>query len=859
MDSFIDEQELIMLRKFLLPLLFFTTFSVFSSDFSVDEYKEFLQKNQDMSIERFYEMYPPGEFYKEANLPKTIAFLDSVRIKYKLTHDELSLLMKHGFVVTERLSYSNMWDAMEDVRNKDLPIFISSDMLLHALHMSYDKILKYLEQETIIPALDKALGKMHDELDKYNTLGAPAYLVENINDVDVYITVARNLLRKSPVSSKFGNSEEVQKILKMIKDEDPADYPLFSSTPKKIDFSQFTVRGHYSYNVYLGKYFQSMMWLGRIQFYLSKPKSDGPSQTDEDIQRQIIDAALLTDITFKSGANELMNKIDMLIKTLVGESDNVTYDNMYELMKELEIEDAAEFRDMDLVEDFQELLETKSYAGQKILSQILMSDPLSPEQITPSSSFLMMGQRFVIDSYITGNVVYDKIIYNNKKVMRMLPSSLDVLFALGNNASADLLEPEFSEYPYMPNLAALRYLLDGFDSDFWEASYYTGWLNSIRKLNAPEESELGKLPQFMRTAAWWQSKMNTQLASWAQLRHDNLLYAKQSYSGGAGCFYPTAYLEPETDLYAELANLAERATEIFRGFDAEYFIIMYFEELKEVSERLAEISKAELSGTMTEDDVTYLKQAYSMSNTGCVVEPDGWFARLFFPTTSQVREEDYVVADLHTAPTDAAGNMVGWVWHAGTGHINTLFAITEDENGNPTVFTGPVLSYHEMVALNFTRHTDEQWTAYFLEDENDLTGTISRPDFTNLYLTDINGSNAYKNPPILPTSVNSSDEPFSPDAVLEIQTAAYPNPFRDNVMIGFKIPAELTGSSINVAIYDVSGRLLKELYDNRITTGNYSVSWDGTDSQGSTVNNGTYYYTVQINDNKYSGQVVLVK
>ncbi len=846
-----------MLRKLLLPLLLITTFSVFSSDFSVDEYKEFLQKNQDMSIERFYDLYPPGKFYKEANLPKTIAFLDSVKIKYKLTDDELSLLMKHGFVVTERLSYSNMWDAMEDVRNKDLPIFISSDMLLHALHMSYDKILEYLEEHTIIPALDDALEKMHDELDKYNSLGAPNYLVENINDVDIYITVARTLLNESPVSSKFGNSEEVQKILKMIDDEQPQNYPLFSSTPKFIDFSQFTVRGHYTSPAELSRYFQSMMWLGRIQFYLTKPLSDGPSQTDEDIQRQIIDAALLTDITVKSGADELMNKIDMLIKTLVGESDNVTYDNMSGLMKELGIEDIAEFQDMNAVKDFQDLLETKSYAGQKILSQILMSDPQSPEQITPSSSFLMMGQRFLIDSYITGNVVFDKIIYKNQKIRRMLPSSLDVLFALGNNASADLLYPEFSEYPYMSNLAALRYLIDGFGSDFWEKSYYAGWLNSIRKLNAPANEDLGKYPEFMRTAAWWQSRMNTQLASWAQLRHDNLLYAKQSYSGGPGCFYPTAYLEPETDLYNELSELADRTTDIFKGFGVESFIISYFEELKEVSERLAEISKAELSGTMTEDDVTYLKQSYSMSNEGCVFYPDGWYSKLFFPRTTLVKEPDYVVADLHTAPTDAAGNMVGWVWHAGTGHLNTLFAITEDEQGNPTVFTGPVMSYHEMVALNFTRHTDEQWGNYFFKDEHELTGSITRPDFTNLYLADINGMNNFNNPPILPTSVNSDDEPIINNDI--VRTSAYPNPFRDNVMIGFKIPAELTGATINVAIYDVNGRIIKELYDNRITTGNYSVSWNGTNSQGSAVNNGTYYYTIQINGNKYSGQVVLVR
>ncbi|MCB9248138.1 MAG: DUF3160 domain-containing protein [Ignavibacteriales bacterium] len=38
--------------------------------------------------------------------------------------------------------------------------------------------------------------------------------------------------------------------------------------------------------------------------------------------------------------------------------------------------------------------------------------------------------------------------------------------------------------------------------------------------------------------------MNSQLASWTELRHDNLLYAKQSYTGGVTCSYPFSYVEP---------------------------------------------------------------------------------------------------------------------------------------------------------------------------------------------------------------------------------------------------------------------------------------------------------------------------
>ena len=51
---------------------------------------------------------------------------------------------------------------------------------------------------------------------------------------------------------------------------------------------------------------------------------------------------------------------------------------------------------------------------------------------------------------------------------------------------------------------------------------------------------------------------------------------------------------------------------------------------------------------------------------------DGWYPRLFYPLMDldRVLTLDYSVADVHTAPTDQAGNPVGWVVHAGTGNID---------------------------------------------------------------------------------------------------------------------------------------------------------------------------------------------
>jgi hypothetical protein len=110
--------------------------------------------------------------------------------------------------------------------------------------------------------------------------------------------------------------------------------------------------------------------------------------------------------------------------------------------------------------EFQDSLKTKPYVGQRILSQVLAHDPMSPGSVEPASAFLLFGQRFIIDSYVTGKVVFDQIKYNNKFPCRLFPSTQDVLFALGNDASARLLIPELNAYNYASNLSALRYLIN---------------------------------------------------------------------------------------------------------------------------------------------------------------------------------------------------------------------------------------------------------------------------------------------------------------------------------------------------------------------------------------------------------------
>ncbi|MDH7515794.1 MAG: DUF3160 domain-containing protein [Bacteroidota bacterium] len=800
--------------------------------FDIDAYRNYLATHRSMTGGGILREYPAPVFHSKAQLAGEPRYLDSVTIKFRLTDDERSLLRENGFVVTERLSAYSFGEAYGQVWRYDLPVFVSSDAILHAVHMSYDEILMETEFRFLIPRLNRLLESLHEkalpELDqRYRSVPA---MGPSLRDVDVYLTVARRLLsgEATPVFYK-GNENVVAALLALIDAQSPAEYTLFASTPRTIDFSQFTVRGHYLRDPLLGMYFRSMIWLGRTEFMLTKPvQHGGPGPTDEDIQRQVIGAWLLKEALERDGSLEVLNEIDDMLEFLVGESDNVRVPHLEELQREVGFTDASALADMDVVRVVQERLASKPYAGQRINAQILMSDPMNPEQIEPPSAFLLLGQRFIIDSYVFWNVVYDNIEYEGQKVRRMLPRALDAMFAVGNDAAAQFLQDDLDRYHYAPNLAALRYLVDSFDGGFWNASLYNAWLNAIRALNPPDMLE--SLPPFMRTAAWWQAKLNTQLASWAQLRHDNILYAKQSYSGGVTCSFPEGYVEPVPELYLRLGRFARDAESVYRAKGI-LEPAAYFTGMGEIMDTLAAIAGKERDGEpLTAAEAGFLSGMLYATPRGCAPAYDGWYQRLFY--RREITDHDFIIADVHTAPTDENGNMVGWVLHVAVGKVDMGFVVAPSPNGGDVVYTGAMMSYHEQVSTNFKRYNDVEWT------ETVRRTSQARPDWVNVYLADGKGMRRVPGPvfftetsPVERTATHTGGPLLHP---------AHPNPFTD--LSGTLIPFTLSAvsPSARLEVYDLTGRLVRTLVDDRPGSGNYAVRWDGRDARGMHVPAGTY-------------------
>ncbi len=813
--------------------------------FELQAYRDFLAAHQDLTAGQLRSLHPAAQFRSQArlNLAAT-AYLDSVIALYELTPDELGLLQQNGFVVSERLARPTFGEAYLEIFKRDLPVFVSTDAMLHALHKSYDAILQDTETGILVPKLAELLGTMHAAWPglaaKY--AGKPA-MQPMLADVDLYLVLALQLLGGNAALHDPANAGALRELQSLIAEEQPADYALFSATPRTIDFSQFRPRGHYTQREELKKYFQAMIWLGRTELMLTKPKAPGSlPPTDEDIQRQIIVSHLLLEAIDSSGALTLWEEMEGIIRFLVGESDNVTLKHLAWLAQETGVTQAGDLLEGDRWRVWQAALVTKPYAGQRILSQILLSHPMQPEQIEPPSAFMLFGQRFVIDSYVMGNVVYDRILFQGQKVLRMLPSSLDVLFALGNNASAVLLQEEMERYPYAAQVAALRYLIDSYDGDFWSASLYNVWLQALRELNA--EGDLAAFPAFMQTGAFWQQKMNTQLSAWAQLRHDNLLYAKQSYTGGTTCSFPHSFVEPFPDFYRALHRFAMQARErfavvAFAEEEKKNAILSYFSHMSGVMDTLATVADKQLRHAALDSAETLFLRSMLYDVGVCGPDFTGWYPRLFYQGPNDCATLDLVVADVHTQPTDESGNFVGHVLHAGTGPINLGVFIAENHAGKSTAFIGPVMSYYEHVTMDFKRLTDEEWQEAYKQSPS------LRPSWVNVYLADANGKRRGPGPQLATGVEDAPMHNFAP--ATHLLHPNFPNPFNAGTVIRFEItPALANNAAVHLGVYNIRGELVSDLLNRPLPAGNYFVRWEGKSHMGAEAASGIYFYRLQV-------------
>ena len=630
----------------------------------------------------------------------------------KLTDAELSALGQRGFVVSDRWRSPSFVHGYATIYLQDLPVYVSADSMLFAIHRSYDKILAAVEAGILMPDLAALLEGMRGRL----AGGAAASFPANVRaDADLYLAVAAGLLSGIEVAPVAGaNAASVHELFQKANQASGWQKIELFGVARDEDFSQYKPRGHYDDSAELRRYFRSMMWLGRTDFRLLETQEDG-SQV---FRRRQLEAAFALHALIDAALRPHFDRIDRTVTAFVGEHDYMRLDQLGALLADLGIESPAGLAALPDATIAQAILDG-GYGTQRISSHIMING-LGQGTLPLSSSFALLGQRYVIDSHVFSNVVYDRA--GGGGVKRMMPNPLDAGFAaLANDQAAALLAPELHQFPYAPDLASMRVLADAHPAAFWQGNLYNQWLGALRELS-PSAEALGNtssgLPPVARSEAWGRRLLGTQLASWAELRHDTILYAKQSYTGGGSCDFPDAYVDPYPHFYERVGAYAafgkELATELAAAPSATpnlaASIASHFEVLGDVALRLQQMAEHELTGAaFTPEMLSFINQAVvvqDLCGSSALSEP-GWYGKLFFDQQAST-EYDPTIADVHTQPTDEVGTPVGKVLHVGTGFVRLMVVVTEGCSG-PRAYAGLASSYFEHVTENFQRLSDQEW------------------------------------------------------------------------------------------------------------------------------------------------------
>lgn len=586
-----------------------------------------------------------------------ISNFDQLSSKVALSAEAIELLEKNGFVAIEDPFTPGSEDITKPykrLKDNEIPIFVTTDSLLHVYHIQFDETLRGIEEREFyddIWQLSNAMLAKAEE-DYANSTG-DAKEAAKMNMA--FFSVGLSLLEPHENQLCQGSEMECEKYLfeggypyfevedldkynfqvpSQVKDEVESEIALidahtgFSNSPifgYMEDYSQFVPRGHYTRSEKLKNYFKAMMWYGRMGFLLKGCGSCIVSE--EDAAKQTIAASMIAQSLLDDAQSlEKWDRIYNVTSFYVGYSDDL---GPYQYNDALNAVFGGSFKAENMTkEDAQQLKAELAqyrtpqiYGGCGVDAQIcLMAIPLTPEQadqcLAATAGLRLMGQRFIPDSYIFQNMVFPNCgkytgegeAFTSGVFGRHFPRGLDVMALLGSNRALEILwHLNDSRYEsYMDQYAKLDEEFASFDEVDWQKNLYWAWLYSLQPLLDKPGSGC---PTFMQTTAWQDKELTTALASWTELRHDTILYAKQSYTmvGAAPGFEEpeplVGYVEPVPEFYSRLLALTQMTkqnlTEMGVLDDSSKWRL---ESLESILERLEQISEKELENKKLSDD-----------------------------------------------------------------------------------------------------------------------------------------------------------------------------------------------------------------------------------------------------------------
>jgi len=621
----------------------------------------------------------------------------------------------------------NVWE-----RNPENSVFITSDFTLHVYHKLIDEEFSYIEEANFYPTLSglsksllksatDAFTKTQDPKQKesyerlsayflvpsaildsaaedYNKFKTSNFVDDSQNDKkEAVLQIAESLARDNNISDASLNIAK-QEIELIFDAKGMASSPLMGKYQPDMfeDYTQFGPRSHYTKNAILRDYFRSMMWYGRMNFLLKS----------SELTRDAANINLLI------SSDELKKWESIYLPTsfFVGQSDDLSIYEYGQAIKKTSFTNSDK-SDAAISKLQNELI---TYKNPQIMSSVIIDESVfgtTKEDLqNTTKGFRFMGQRFTPDAFVFSTLTQGNELPDAKtgQSLPSTPTALMVSTLMGSKESSLLLDVWIkTNAPQSDKVIAdrMKTLQDYFDTTTqqqWTQNIYWSWLYTIKSLFNNVDT-IG-YPMFVKNQDWDKKSLQGFLGSWTELKHDTLLYAKQSYAElGAGGPeeqpakpVPKGYVEPNIKFFDRIIALVNLSKDGLKQFGI----------LPEVFESR--------NNRFIESLQLYRKIAVSELQNEKISDEDfeklrldaGSLDSILYPPDTQVLLEknarSAIIADVHT---DALKQQI---LYEADGIPNYVYVTVKDANGT-RLTKGLVYSYYEFTSPIGKRLTDQDW------------------------------------------------------------------------------------------------------------------------------------------------------
>ncbi|WP_299439676.1 DUF3160 domain-containing protein [uncultured Aquimarina sp.] len=597
----------------------------------------------------------------------------------------MSMLGNNGFAIVPNTNIQ-LFHVYEQNDYQQFPNFVTTDMYMQLFHMYFGYILRTVEEDKFIPLLSEICKSMMKGMNDISTTGTEMSALEIAKFNETYYAIAYSILTSEKVTVPAGYEKYYEDELSAIENAEDVNSEFLEYRQVAFPYSLFKPRGHYTRTESLKRYFKAMMWLQTAPFCLDN---------DAQLKRAILSAAVLKkdEETLKK-YNAIMEPINFII----GQPDNVSFLDLVKILESQDFLLENLLSKEDSLEDFRGIVKKIADIQNKIKAK--------------EAGSCVDKINFIPQRYLSDNEVLQELVDLKSEVSkRAYPKGLDVMAAFGSKSAENLLLGELKEgenWEKYPEL--LSEMKDNMSDINWNATLYNKWIESLLNLQKSRE----EYPYFMQTSQWDKKDLNASLASWAELKHDAILYAEQPMAaecgdGGPPSPYTVGYVEPNIGYWKsviELINLTESVLERNKLINSD--ISRITNSLKENAMFLLSASEKELAGKKLSDNeygqIELIGSTFEWLTLDLVKEKDQ-----YLDDWKNVQGPDKsvaVVADIYTA--NGGNNPDKGILHVATGNVNDIYVLVEIE-GYLYLTKGAVFGYHEFHLPMGNRLTDEEW------------------------------------------------------------------------------------------------------------------------------------------------------